>query len=688
MSLNLSSRSLLDGRGRGKQQPTTGFQVGTTSTSTLVSNSLQSQRKPPKAKMNNRSLSSNKLNKLNTAPSTRPNLNRSKSTDGLIRQKNNVKRNNRSYTKLSTLQPLTRTNSNPVMKTVKSNGSLKGLAFQAPQIGLKSSGRKGKAIIRFNDEVDNEEYEDMDDAISENVHEDNNYSTPKRQSLKEQFNSYAKDPVEPSDSHDEQESDNSNQYKDPDRLDSEEISRSNSNLTEIENVSDLSRSDSNLNRKEDETTVHEDDNQFDKNNDNDQAKNQSSEQITSNKSNDHLHSNRSSTDDMMSSNMYGGSLLLSQSTGLTKKVDPKLQYSSVNSVSIPRIHSSMDSNHSESISGISFKANRYDQHQLAEPITTNKNVAPNNSYQTNQTIFNNLQRTGASQLPKKAITNNNSTNANNVVYNFSNFLNTNKEQSQVSGPPQTMETRTQQRLWLQRENSLMDVANVDANNFSSLSLNNLMFSHNQSKTNMRDYFSSKPGSGMTAITPGNQLAQAPKTPVATNNINGLLMMVQNGGQSSIQSRTEFERTNREYLNVRRHLNPIGESLHRLEKQNKDLIVPKTRKGNSSTSFKSNNHSGNGNSFKEFSPLYQEREEEGQVLLKKLWQDAIITTQTPSPNPTPKLEAATNPIPQSRITNQNSLSNLRSPQSQTPTTRAVKFAQSGQFMNSQKKEVHI
>lgn len=794
-SLNLTNRSGLDGRGRSKQQgPTTGFQVGSTSTSTSTSSQSQSQgpsqsqsqRKPPKPKMYNRTLSSNKLNKMSNMSSNRPNLGRSKSTDGLVKT---GKRNNRSYTKLLSLLPLTRTTSNPGIKTVQSNGSLKGLNLQQPQIGLKSSGRKGRAILRFNDDIDNDDYEDMDDSISEHVLTEGSYSASKRPaSLQEQVNRIIDHPTEPEpssippanyqDSTDHSLIHKSN-HQDSADLTLQQVDLTNSHQTETEKSSQFSKSSNNLNNNDnhnnstnrtnteaysmtrngnksdtESASVISNSNRSSSANENADAyenpHGKDSQQVrkesaisstigkldkdsTTDQQNNETGLNQSLADDLMSSNMYGGSLLLSQSTGLTKKIDPKLQYSTVNSVSIPKIQASMDSEHSESISGISFKANRYDQQQIAEPITTSKNVIPNNSYQTNQTIFNNLQRTGNTYLPSKTKpvnnTSNNNNNSNdstnlsnsissNNVYNFSNFLNTSKEQAHA--PSQNIETRTQQRLWLQRENSLMDVANVDSNNFSSLSLNNLMFAHNQSRTNMRDYFSSKSGSGLNALTPGNQLSQIPKQNNSVssmnvsnnaNNINGLLTMAQNGGQSSIQSRTEFERTNREYLNVRRYLNPIGESLHRLEKlHSKDLIYSKPRKKDnqnqqSNTSLKSNYHSGNGNSFKDFSQLYQEGEQEGQALLQKLWHEAILTTQIPSPTPTPKLDVSDTtdsssssqtsvPKPQSTnlraVTNQNSMNNLRSPRSQVPTTRAVKFAQSGgtQYVNTQKKELHI
>ena len=59
---------------------------------------------------------------------------------------------------------------------------------------------------------------------------------------------------------------------------------------------------------------------------------------------------------------------------------------------------------STAISGISFKANPMELNNAAEPVTTSKNVSQNNSYQPDQTIFNNLQRTNNQYLMNKTAT--------------------------------------------------------------------------------------------------------------------------------------------------------------------------------------------------------------------------------------------------------------------------------------------
>lgn len=748
---------MLDSRGRPKQLPTSGFDPTSTSTSMRKSSSkIKFNRVPSNSKLNN----------------PRPNLGRSKSSDTLIRIKPSVSRNNRSYTKLSTLQPLTRTTSNSGIKTVKSNGSPKNLGqglksngFKnlGQPAGLKSSGKKEKAILRFNDDTVNEEYEDIDTvdehrrSISLNdigelnkitdssgglskgtsnstgglIRENNSTGNFNRVDSTLDVNSGSHSEIDDegismrntsrdfqknaegarndfsgrdSRNHvDETRNDFSgrefqhnagNNYSDREdssrngdsnqKVSSVEHELRNSDSRGVENNRKLEKNESNYssndgfnrdlqalsksnlaNSNVDSSNASESNETYTDYNraGNDYNGYNFDKQTKTPNSNSGIVSNLSSNDDI-SNNMYGGSLLLSQSTGLTKKIDPKLQYSNVNSVNIPA-QLSAESLQSESISGISFKANRF---ELAEPITTSKTVIPSNSYQTNQSILNNLTRSGnkAKPIPENV--------------DFSNFLNSSKDQADL-----LQDNRTQQRLWLQRENSLMDVANVD--NFSLLSLNNLMFSHNQSRPNVRDYFNSKP---VANNTNSNVVATPtiPKPVTSTTNINGLLNVVQSG--SSIQSRTEFERTNREYLNVRRHLNPVGESLHRLETLKKsNLVVDKSRNKNSNTSFKNND-----NNFKQFSPRYQEKEHQCQLLLQKVWQEAVQTIQNRPEPPsiggtnvsTPRglpQRIDTNGAPRS-LTNQSSMSNFRSPQSQTPNTRAVKFAQGG----SMKKEVPL
>lgn len=646
MSLsNIPSMSNNNGRGRTK------IATGTTQPNKKLHTKLKSH---------NRSYSHNKvLNKLSTSSTplvstmgSRPNLNRSKSTDGLIRPTNRhgaLKKNSRSFTKLAGLQPLTKTILNQSIKSNKSTGSLKGMNTAHHLGGLKTSGRKGKAILKLNDnDNDNNDYEDMENDSGDNDNENENRNENNRDGRALQsasFTNYENDKQE---------------IKGPSQL-------------------PLERS----------------------------------------------LSVQSSSDDLVAnSNMYGGSLLLSQSTGLTRKINSA--YNNNSSASPILTHkaadtheSSMGSTNSESVSGISFKANPMDnvnnlQNNVAEPIITNKNVVQDNSYQPNQTIFNNLQRNNQAQSSYNKVNGQNGSSSNNAISNdqsLQSYL------QQANQPQHNIETRTQQRLWLQRENSLMDVVNVDPNrsNFSSLSLNNMMFAHNynQSQQNIRDIsqpsnqatgpvtpqseaspYEMSHNNSVNAITTNNAPQPGNDHSNSMSNINGLLTMVQNSHQNSIQSRTEFERLNREYLNVRRHLNPIGESLNRVEeimKNTKDIKVVKKNSHKKSLSVSSvNSNSTNANTFKEFSPSFQEKEQEISSTLNKLWQEALILTLSltsstnsirvnpPQPSQQP-IQRSHNPRAPSY--GQSPYSNLRSPQ--TPTTRAVKLAAQAQAANTKR-----
>lgn len=215
-------------------------------------------------------------------------------------------------------------------------------------------------------------------------------------------------------------------------------------------------------------------------------------------------------------NLYGGLLLLSQSTGLTRKIAPEPF---------------------EELSGISFKARPY--------ADTNGELVDVRLYQPQQLIFSNLQRTSSQFLGAKR---------------------SNASPTSHAGHP---ETRTQQRLWLQRENLLMDVAE-------------------------------------------RQVLQSPQTssagsPPATphESASNLLYLLQ-GQQNLIQLRTEFERLNREYVTVRRHRNPVAEALSRLER----LTLPKTRKKATAATFK------------ETVGNYEEREKTAAAMMGKLWLEAL------------------------------------------------------------------
>ncbi|KAK6454015.1 uncharacterized protein RJT20DRAFT_131508 [Scheffersomyces xylosifermentans] len=909
------------GRGRTSVPPPLSQQTSSSTTPTITNGNgtttnTGKKHHNPKLKAHSRSQSHNKLvGTLSTSQggpkhASRPHLNRSKSSDVLMKSRSaNLKRSNRSMTKMSGLQPLTKTVSNQSIKSNKSTGSLKGLGNSsthlAPLSGLKTTGRKGKAILRLNDDdINNEEYEDIENAGDKevNVQESrtnsrgsnrsghnrgsNNNSSSNLQgnyksnndnanfvvannshfiesinnninenaaTLIEQINNVpdtlAIAPEEDSESDvarpELDDKDSSNEQNNDNSIEVENIEHAESASEQSESISgdddsephndqnDRSRRDASRNHHH--LTHHEYSINAVSRSESSNPSSGDERELSNKRGNVHLRRNltdsaRSSTDDLaMANNLYGGSLLLSQSTGLTKKIDSKnanhhlhqkligadgyttgnttnnssnsafTNNNTANGTTIPlRPIVPIEPNNHESISGISFHANHLDapNNGLAEPVTTNRNVSQNNSYQSNQTIFNNLQRTNnqymkklpnnlqmsQAQVPATATSNQyntqqqqtTSTQVGAGINNFSNFLanNNSTSSSAESHNAHNIETRTQQRLWLQRENSLMDVTNLDPNkisNFSNLSLNNLMFAHhyngnqsqvnmhnynnNQSQVNMRELYqqqqlplaatggphaslqnnaSGNNGPGSSVSTIHGQLSNSHLNGVLDNqsvgssnntNINGLLLMAQNSHQNSIQSRTEFERLNREYLNVRRHLNPVGESLSRLEKifASNELKVVKSRKNfngsSSSLAVNANNstNSSNSNSFKEFSPSYQEKEQEVSSTLNRLWQDAIISSSSAAANSArgggysvhqqqqqqhhlhlqqqqqqqqqqqhllqsqaANMQRPVNPRISSYNQNQNAFGNMRAPQ--TPTTRAVKLA--GQVAPSQ------
>lgn len=649
----------------------TGRSVSSSNISVNTSN-LASHRKPhpSRLKSHNRSLSHNKLlNKLSTSStpvSVRPNLNRSKSTDGLTkggRHANAMKKNNRSFTKLTGLQPLTKTVSNHSVKSNKSNSSLKGLGGPSTAGGIKPSARKGRATLNLDD--DDKEYEDVDEPPDES------------------------DLVAPQ----------------PERFDSQDTV-STTHLNSDQNIPSLYEQ---INRILPDPTP-ECEVAYDKHPKLDvveEGKAIDDKETSNPKRPDLISSIQSSTDDITkNNNLYGSSLLLSQSTGVVRKIDPG--HAKITEI-YPQAQNSSGLQQPESVSGISFKANPMEavNNNIAKPVTTNQNVSQSNSYQPDQTIFSNLQRTNNQLMqskhngervpdlrPAQPVSKANP--LNNGANNYSEFLRSASSSSDLQHGAKNIETRTQQKLWLQRENSLLDVTNMDPSrrsNFSNLSLNNLMFSHNYNQSHSSWQWPSNSNSyqgqhgisstlaPLTPVTPGpvqgvpgfNSGAVTPERGMSSVNVNGLLHVVQNAHQNSIQSRTEFERLNREYLNVRRHLNPVGESLNRLQNISggqSELKVAKSKKRPESGNT-------NANTFEEYAPSFHARQAETMGAVNKIWQDAILWTLSSSRAGSFSQENATNqqmhpPVHRMSSFGQNSPHNK---QLSHQTSRGTKFAQS-------------
>lgn len=136
------------------------------------------------------------------------------------------------------------------------------------------------------------------------------------------------------------------------------------------------------------------------------------------------------------------------------------------------------------------------------------------------------------------------------------------------------------------------------------------------------------------------------------------------------------------------------------KNTKEIKVAKKNSHKKSLSVSSiHSNSTNANTFKEFSPSFQEKEQEISSTLNKLWQEALILTLSltsstnsirvnpPQPSQQPiqtQMQRSHNPRVPSY--GQSPYSNLRSPQ--TPTTRAVKLAAQAQAANTKRlNELH-
>lgn len=383
-------------------------------------------------------------------------------------------------------------------------------------------------------------------------------------------------------------------------------------------------------------------------------------------------------------NAYGSSFLLSQSTGKTRKF---------NGGEVPMGSELLQT----SDSGLSFKP----RPNLLPPkhanVATTRQNALASSYQPNQLIFSNLQRTNTQYLKEQRVQaplgppiQLAAPNGRRTLGNTQSQLKKSTSNEIISHKP---ENRTQQRLWLQRENSMMDVvargggggsgmAGIDASNianFSSMSLNKLMFSHNYSSSNIKDNVFGGVG-GLNLLSLAQTLSSVSpnesyvNSNAAANNgsVTNLLYILQSGYQNSIQLRTEFERLNREYVNARRHQNPVAASISRVKQYTHGEASLEAQKKNKKSTFKQS-----ANSFAEFAPRSQDEEEAAMALVNKMWLQALIENATASSSEEPKVS----PLklsPQSKGYFGQNHENVKSQASMparmpAPITRAVKLA---------------
>lgn len=544
-----------------------------------------------------------------SATGTKPHLNRSKSSDGIVRTVRMGVNRNRSFNKLSGLQPLTKTLLNgsyprggglaPLTKTVL-NGSAKGMKkaaldhllrslkasssakalYGGSTTGLKTSGKRGRAILKLNEDT-GEDYEDLSDNLAYEGREEEEGNAAESGAR----GGESRDPENESrETRETEDLGGSRGISEEGR--ETEIFKGVAQEKNMRNVSLVSGIGAQQGEKETASSQT-------------QNPNVNYEAHTVADFRQEPMTRGNSADD--SSALYGGSLLLSQSTGLTRKIGP-----------ISELYSS-DSRAAED-TGLSFAPMR---------PTTTEGTIKNESYQPNQTIFSNLQRTNTQFLnnmmqnqpqaaDKKPATPLELHRSSNSAYkDFSSFLKGNQT------PLNATENRTQQRLWLQRENSMMEAPPADMSklqNFSSYSLNKLMFAYNQSSTNLRDSQYVASSQQNADATPLRESPQAPTPESVTN----LFYMIQ-GGQNSIQSRTEFERLNRGYVNVRRHTNPVAESLDRLRKHRDGELDVNKRQN------KKNGYSQAANTFSEYYPKWEEKREWADATINQMWQSALISS---------------------------------------------------------------
>lgn len=655
----------------------------------------------------------------------RPGLGRSKSTDGLLRSK---VRSNRLFTKLSTVHPLTKTLSGGTLAHIsllaaaavaqaahsghaklRLTLSLKALAESplAPIIGLKLSSRKGKAILRLNDDAEDDEYEDVDLVAEDELSRHGsvsqvkpNHTTtdislhsidcppsqqPSRIKLpsldcsvsQEHYTEPSKQGIEvrkPRHSAEPRQNVHTSLIRSQSPFSrSLEVQVSLRTLSSLPGLELLRQPLVRLHLRHQNVGV-----ELPPRDPGDASGSRStrshhhSDRSYSRALLPHEHSvsTRSSTDDLMSGAAYGGSMLLSQSTGLTRKVNPGSSTGHSGSgvhdggdQLIPESSGSVMAAQSSPQEGILFKASGETHANAKSDGPTTRGRKGHYGYQEkNSAPFSSQPRPDA-----------------NFSNNFAQFLNLDATGTSQGQHPLLVETRTQQRLWLQRENSLMDVPHLDANNlnnFSNLSLSNLMFSHNQSSTNMQQMAAnagfSRDGAytslgrdstrgsfqGSGGVTPQGyegsgdpsvnnvqlQFTGALATPSVERqlvyggtdgtstpggealNLNTFLRLVLSSSNHRVSQKMEFERLNREYLNLRRYRNPVAELLDRIAdlehvdqikiKKTRDISKKKesglaTVRG--STGAVSNNAE---------SDTAIERDTEAQALVSKLWQDAI------------------------------------------------------------------
>lgn len=378
----------------------------------------QSERKKQfSARSHSRSASYGRnLNKLGRITSIeeihqRPALNRSKSTDGTLGRKN------RSYTKLSALQPLSRTRSHqPVQRS------------------------NGKAVLELHKEEDSSDDENNDT-------DKNNDKSDDEEEVDEvdEFSDEETSALKPSEPTQVQLS-----YKAPPQFSHNSVPKNSSFSSEPTETAEVNHKESaEASVKLDATRLESEASKLNLNDLNDKIENPNSTKTKEDQGVDQYKESLSE---------YYQNMILSQSTGVVRAfgdqpfmnslIHDQINQGNLKDGALQYIHSNDHiSGTLANLNSTSSSTNSLRQFTMHHP---HQNHSSNES--SSLSSYKAKEPFGAS-VPSNARTPRESING--TPNNFSQFLKTNNS---------NIETRTQQKLWLQRENSLLDLPSASGNN--------------------------------------------------------------------------------------------------------------------------------------------------------------------------------------------------------------------------------
>lgn len=338
----------------------------------------------------------------------RPALNRSKSTDGTLGRKN------RSYTKLSALQPLSRTRSH-----------------QSVQRG------NGKAVLELHKEEDSSDDENNDTDKNNDKSDDEDEVDEVEEFSDEETT--APKPNEPTQVQ--------LSYKAPPQFSHNSIPKNSSFSSEpVENQHVKQKESVEGSVKLDATRLESEASKLNLNDINDKIDN----------TNTHSKDNQGVDQYKESLSQYYQNMILSQSTGVVRAfgdqpfmnslVHDQINQGNLKEGALQYIHSN------DHISGTlaNLKSTSSSTNSLRQFTMHHPNQHHSSNESSSMSSYKAKEPSGvsfASRTPRESM--------NGTPNNFSQFLKTNNS---------NIETRTQQKLWLQRENSLLDLPSASGNN--------------------------------------------------------------------------------------------------------------------------------------------------------------------------------------------------------------------------------